>query len=162
MDQPPKLLDRLPQLPPRPSSKSIPAQGRNSKVPPSGGSEDAAKKRLTARLEAMSATALEPPAMDPRTAAVAAHMVANFANEAAVRKRFEPLIGAKLFDGDALEDPPVATRFVLRILPKLGPELDERDGVPSASLLAQVKAAKEDMLRIAERYLRDIDEAHGR
>ena len=88
MDQPPKLLDRLPHLPPRPSSKTnIPAQGGRAR-------DEAAKKRLTARLEAMSAAALEPPAVDPRTAAVAALMVANFTSDEAVRKRFAPLIGA--------------------------------------------------------------------
>ena len=100
--------------------------------------------------------------MDPRTAAVAALMVANFAGEEAVRKQFAPLVAAKLFDGDALEDLPVAARFVLRILPKLGPELDQRDALPKASLLAQVKGMKDEMLRTGERYLRDIDEAHGR
>ena len=163
MDQPPKLLDRLPKVPPRPSSKSIPAQGKGSKssIPPQA-KEEAAKKRLTARLEAMSVVALEPPAVDPRTAAVAGLMVANFAGEEGVRKQFAPLVAAKLFDGDALEDLPVAARFVLRILPKLGAELDQRDTLPKASLLAQVKGMRDEMLRIVERYLRDIDEAHGR
>ena len=156
MDQPPKLLDRLPSLPPRPSSKTnLPAQGQRAK-------EEAAKKRLTARLEAMSAEALEPPAVDPRTAAVAAMMVANFVGDEAVRKRFAPLIAAKLFDGNALDDLPVAARFVLRILPKLGADLDQRDMFPKAPLLAQVKSTKEELLRIAERYLGDTDEAHGR
>jgi hypothetical protein len=158
MDQPPKLLDRLPSLPPRPSSKTnIPAQGKGTQA-----RDEAARKRLTARLEAMSAAALDPPAVDPRTAAVAALMVANFASDEAVRKRFAPLIGAKLFDGNALEDLPVAARFVLRILPKLGPELDQRDTFPMVSLLAQVKALKEDLLRTVGRYLEDIDDAHGR
>ena len=158
IDQPPKLLDRLPSLPPRPSSKTnIPAQGKGTQA-----RDEAARKRLTARLEAMSAAALDPPAVNPRTAAVAALMVANFASDEAVRKRFAPLIGAKLFDGNALEDLPVAARFVLRILPKLGPELDQRDTFPMVSLLAQVKALKEDLLRTVGRYLEDIDDAHGR
>ena len=159
MDHPPKLLDRLPSLPPRPSSKTnIPAQGRASKE----AKEEAAKKRLTARLEAMSAVALEPPAVDPRTASVAALMVANFIGDEAVRARFAPLAVAKLFDLNALDDLPVAARFVLRILPKLGPELDQRESVPRPSLLAQVKSTKAELLRVVERHLGDTDEAHGR
>lgn len=158
MDQPPKLLDRLPSLPPRPSSKTnIPAQGQSKEA-----KEAAAKKRLTARLEAMDAEALEPPAVDPRTASVAALMVANFIGDEAVRARFAPLAGAKLFDLNAIDDLPVAARFVLRILPKLGPELEQRDGVPHPSLLAQVKTTRTEMLRVVERHLGDTDEAHGR
>jgi hypothetical protein len=165
MDQPPKLLDRLPSLPPRPSSKTnIPAQGPQGAQAQKSkeAKEAAAKKRLTARLEAMDAAALEPPAVDPRTASVAALMVANFIGDDAVRARFAPLAGAKLFDLNAIDDLPVAARFVLRILPKLGPELDQRDSVPRPSLLAQVKATRGEMLRIAERHLGDTDEAHGR
>ena len=73
MNQPPKpLLDRLPAIPPRPASKpNVPQQGK----------EEAARKRLTAKLDAMSADELAPPAVDPRTAAVAALMVANFVGE---------------------------------------------------------------------------------
>jgi hypothetical protein len=153
MDPPPKLLDRLPQLPPRPSSKSNLASPVR---------DEAARKRLTARLEAMSSDALEPPAVDPRTAAVAALMVANFVGDELARRRFIPLVGAKLFDVNALEDLPVAARFVLRILPKLGAELDQRDMFPKPSLLAQVKSTKEEMLRLVERHLGDTDEAHGR
>jgi hypothetical protein len=156
MDQPPKLLDRLPQLPPRPSSKS------NLTSASSAGKEAAAKKRLMARLEAMGVDALEPPAVDPRTAAVAALMVANFVSDDAIRARFQPLANARLFDLNALEDLPVAARFVLRILPKLGLELEQRP-VPTKELLVdQVKLTKGDMLRLAERYLGDTDEAHGR
>jgi hypothetical protein len=154
MDQPPKpILDRLPALPPRPSSRSnLPSPVR----------EEAAKKRLTARLEAMKAAQLEPPSVDPRTAAVAALMVSNFVSEETIRRQFIPLVGAKLFDVNALEDLPVAARFVLRILPKLGPELDEREVLPTASLVTTVRAIKEEMLRVASRHLGDIDDVHGR
>jgi hypothetical protein len=154
MDQPPKpILDRLPSLPPRPSSRS----NLTSPV-----REEASRKRLTARLEAMSVASLEPPAVDPRTASVAALMVSNFVSEETIRRRFIPLVGAKLFDVNALEDLPVAARFVLRILPKLGDDLDQRDMFPAKSLLATVKGVKEEMLRVAGRHLADIDEAHGR
>lgn len=105
------------------------------------------KKRLTARLEAVSAESHEPPAVDPRTAAVAAMMVANFIGAEPVRKRFGPLVTAKLFDGDALDDLPVAARFVLRIVPKLGAELGQRNTFPEDSLLAQVTATKESFSR---------------
>jgi Tfp pilus assembly protein PilZ len=124
--------------------------------------EEAVKKRLTARLEAVTAESLEPPAVDPRTAAVAAMMVANFIGAEAVRKRFTPLATARLFDGDALDDLPVAARFVLRIVPKLGAELCQRDTSPDDSLLARVKATKGQLLEIAERHLTHTDEAHGR
>ena len=110
----------------------------------------------------MSAEALDPPAVDPRTAAVAALMVANFIGDDAVRRQFALLASAKLFDMNALDDLPVSARFVLRILPKLGAELDQRESVPMRSLLAQVKATKQEILRIAERHLGDTDEAHGR
>jgi len=163
MDQTPKLLDRLPRLPPRPSSKTnLPAQGSKAKDGKEKEKEEAAKKRLTARLEAMSTESLEPPAVDPRTAAVAGLMVANFIGDDAVRRCFLPLASAKLFDLNALDDLPVAARFVLRILPKLGPELDQRDALPKATLLGQIKLIKEEMLRTAERHLLDTDEAHGR
>jgi hypothetical protein len=156
MDQPSKLLDRLPQLPPRPSSRSnLPAQSGHGK-------EDAAKKRLTARLETMGPEPPEPPAVEARTAAVAGLMVANFIGDEGVRGRFVPLAEAKLFDVNALDDLPVAARFVLRILPKLGPDLDQREHIPRAQLLARVKQIRDEMLRLAERHLGDTDEAHGR
>ncbi len=115
-----------------------------------------------ARLEAMGTQALDPPAVDPRTAAVAALMVANFVAGESARKRFLPLGAAKVFDPNALEDLPVAARFVLRILPKLGAELDQREPPSEASLLDRVRATKAEMLRVAERTLGDTDEAHGR
>jgi hypothetical protein len=124
--------------------------------------EEAVKKRLTARLEAVSAAAHEPPAVDPRTAAVAAMMVANFIGAEGVRKRFTPIATAKLFDGDALDDLPVAARFVLRIVPKLGAELGQRNTFPEDSLLEKVRATKAELLEIAERHLGHTDEAHGR
>jgi hypothetical protein len=124
--------------------------------------EEAVKKRLMARLEAVSAEPHEPPAVDPRTAAIAAMMVANFIGAEAVRERFTPLVTAGLFDGDALDDLPVAARFVLRIVPKLGAELGQRGTLPDDSLLAKVKATKVELLEIAERHLGHTDEAHGR
>ncbi|HEY2511285.1 MAG TPA: hypothetical protein VGI39_10535, partial [Polyangiaceae bacterium] len=124
--------------------------------------EEAAKKRLTARLESMSSQELEPPEVDPRTAAVAALMVANFVSEETVRRRFIPLVGAKVFDVNALEDLPVAARFVLRILPKLGADLDDRDFGPATLLLAPAKGLKSEMLRVASRHLDDIASAHER
>jgi hypothetical protein len=126
------------------------------------GKDEAAKRRIGARLEAMAGQALEPPSVDPRTAAVAALMVANFVGEESARKRFTPLVGAKLFDVNALEDLAVAARFVLRVLPKLGEDLDKRDMSPKPTLLSQVTATKEELLRVCERYVGDIDEARGR
>jgi hypothetical protein len=157
MTQPPKpLLDRLPAIPPRPSSKTnIPQQATQGK-------EEAARKRLTAKLDAMSTDELAPPAVDPRTAAVSALMVANFVGEEETRKRFMPLVGAKLFDSSALEDLPVAARFVLRILPKLGADLDARGIAAPEALLADARAMKESLARLAERHLADLDDAHGR
>ena len=154
MNQPPKpLLDRLPAIPPRPASKpNVPQQGK----------EEAARKRLTAKLDAMSADELAPPAVDPRTAAVAALMVANFVGEDEIRKRFTPLVGAKLFDPAALEDLPVAARFVLRILPKLGPDLDQRTVTIPEGLLSQARTMKDTLVRLAERNLAELDDAHGR
>ncbi len=154
MTQTPKpLLDRLPAIPPRPSSKTnIPQQGK----------EEAARKRLTAKLEAMSTDQLAPPAVDPRTAAVAALMVANFVGDEDTRKRFMPLVGAKLFDSAALEDLPVAARFVLRILPKLGADLDQRGVALPDGLVAKARLMKESLARLAERHLADLDDAHGR
>jgi hypothetical protein len=154
MIPPPKpLLDRLPAIPPRPASKpNVPQQGK----------EDAAKKRLTAKLDAMGADELAAPPVDPRTAAVAALMVANFVGEDDVRKRFTPLVGAKLFDAAALEDLPVSARFVLRILPKLGPDLDQRPVSLPEGLLGQARTMKEALVRVAERHLADHDDAHGR
>ena len=154
MDQPPKtLLERLPSLPPRPSSKS------NLRSPVR---EEAAKKRLTARLESMSSEELEPPEVDPRTAAVAALMVANFVGEETVRRRFIPLVGAKVFDVNAIEDLPVAARFVLRILPKLGADLDERDVGAAMPLVALAKGLKGEMVRVGGRHLDEIASAHER
>ncbi len=110
----------------------------------------------------MSAEHHEPPAVDPRTAAVAALMVANFIGAEAVRERFAPLVASRLFDGGALDDLPVAARFVLRIVPKLGAELDQRNMRTDESLLAKVKAMKRELLEIAERHLAHTDEAYGR
>jgi hypothetical protein len=158
MDQPPKpLLDRLPAVPPRPSSKT-----NVSKVGAGAGKEEAARKRLTVKLEAMGADELDAPAVDPRTAAVASLMVANFVADEEVRKRFAPLVGAKVFDANALEDLPVAARFVLRILPKLGPDLDQRGTTAPPELLSAARAQRERLMRVVERQLADIDDAYGR
>jgi uncharacterized protein (TIGR02266 family) len=124
--------------------------------------EDSALKRLTGRLEQLDATTLEAPSVDPRTAAIAALMVANFVGREEAKERFATLIRAKLLDADAIDDLPVAARFILRILPKLGPE----QGLGLANvpdlLLEVCRARREDLLRLTERHLSDIDEAHGR
>jgi hypothetical protein len=154
--QPPKrLFDQLPAVLPGATSKpTIPNVGR----------EEEARKRLKARLGPMAAAELRPPGVDPRTAAVSALMVANFVADPEVRKRFSKFLDAELLDSNALEDLPVAARLVLRILQKLGPDLDERSAgaVVPAELLAEARALRDRLIRVAERYLADIDDATGR
>jgi hypothetical protein len=151
--QPPKpLLDRLPAMPPRATSTPVLNVGR----------EEAARKRLKARLQAIAAAELHPPGVDPRTAAVSALMVANFVADKPVRDRFTRFVDAKFLDPDALEDLPVAARLVLRILQKLGPDLDERTPHVPPELLGEARVLRERLMRIAERYLADVDDANGR
>jgi hypothetical protein len=154
MNQPPKpLRDRLPAPPPRPSSRSnLPKVGK----------EEIARKRLSTKLESIRAADVEAPSVDPRTVAVAGLMVANFVADEEVRKRFAPLVAAGLFDQDALDDLPVASRFVLRILPKLGPELDARTNAAPTELVSAARTQRERLMRLIERYLGDIDDANGR
>jgi hypothetical protein len=150
--QPPKpLLDRLPAIPSRASSKIIPNVGR----------EEAAHKRLKARLQPIATAELQPPGVDPRTAAVSALMVANFVADPGVRKRFAKFIEAELIDTNALDDLPVAARLVLRILQKLEPDLEERTTDVPSELLAAARSLRDRLIRVAERFFADIDEANG-
>jgi hypothetical protein len=153
--QPPKpLLDRLAAIPSRASARPpVPNVGR----------EEAARKRLKARLEPTAIAELHPPGVDPRTAAVAALMVANFVADEQVRKRFARFVDAELLDSNALEDLPVAARLVLRILQRLGPDLDERSAadVPT-ELLGAARMLRERLVSVAARFLADIDDANGR
>jgi hypothetical protein len=152
--QPPKpLFDRLPAVPTRASARP---------AIPNVGKEEEARKRLKARLASMAAAELRPPGVDARTAAVSALMVANFVADAGVRKRFSKFLDAELLDSNALDDLPVAARLVLRILQKLGPDLDERTIDAPAELRAEARALRDRLLRIADRFLVDIDEASGR
>ena len=144
------LLDRLPAVPSRASS-SVPNVGR----------EEEARKRLKARLGPTTAAELRPPGVDPRTTAVAALMVANFVADAEVRKRFSRFLEAELIDPNALEDLPVAARLVLRILQKLGADLDERTTDVAAELLAEARVLRDRLIGVAERFLADIDDANG-
>jgi hypothetical protein len=157
VSQPPKpLFDRLPAIPSRPSSRPI------APIAPNPAREDAAHKRLKARLKQMAAAELEPPGVDPRTAAVSALMVANFTADEQVRKRFAKFVAGELLDSNAIEDLPIAARLVLRILQKLGVDLDQR-GIPvPADLLSEGRVLRERLIRVAERFLADIDEANGR
>ena len=151
--QPPKpLFDRLPAIPSRTSSKPL--------VPNVGREEDA-RKRLKARLPPAGAAELRPPGVDPHTAAVAALMVANFVADAPVLKRFSKFVAAEFLDSNAIEDLPVAARLVLRILQKLGPDLDDLRTEAPAALLAEARALRDRLIRIAERFLGDIDDANG-
>ena len=51
---------------------------------------------------------------------------------------------------------------MLRILQKLGPDLDERTPHVPLELLAEARVLRERLMRVAERYLADVDDANGR
>jgi hypothetical protein len=152
--QPPKpLFDRLPAVPSGASAKAL---------VPNVGREEEARKRLKARLVPAAVAELRPSGVDPRTVAVSALMVANFVADAEVRKRFSKFVDAELLDANAFEDLPVAARLVLRILQKLGPDLDERTNAVPAELLAEARALRDRLIRLTERYLAGSDDANGR